>query len=413
MLKRDFKSVDFEAVNNHLSSVDWYGSLDSVDTVDEKYELFLAVLNHCIELFVPIIKVPLHDSCIPPHLTSLSRKRSLAWRTAVEQDTTESWAAFSRLNKIFSKRLWKFNNNLEKKIVRSKDKNAFYKLINSRIRPKNNIGVLVSSQGTIAQTDREKAEMLADVFELSFSQCKRTEVLQDPMSFPKMSDSIWFYGDDIYNLISKWPSSYSETPDHIPLAFIKGILHTITRPLEYIFNLSFMRSEVPSRWKLLLVTPIPKKPPYTSPTNFRPISITSIFARTFEKILKKKIESHLEEHSIISEFQHGFQKNKSAVTAMLQTLNDWTINADEGYRTDVVYLDFCKAFDKVPHENLLRKLVVIGIHPRINAWIRAFPADRVFRVRINNTLSEPRHVWSGVPQGGGGLIPDPFQYLHL
>ncbi|EYB85615.1 hypothetical protein Y032_0295g1669 [Ancylostoma ceylanicum] len=168
MLKRDFKSVDFEAVNNHLSNLDWYGSLDSVDTVDEKYELFLAVLNHCIELFVPIIKVPLHDSRIPPHLTSLSRKRSLAWRTAVEQDTTESWAAFSRLNKIFSKRLWKFNNNLEKKIVRSKDKNAFYKLINSRIRPKNNIGVLVSSQGTIAQTDREKAEMLADVFELSF-----------------------------------------------------------------------------------------------------------------------------------------------------------------------------------------------------------------------------------------------------
>lgn len=85
---------------------------------------------------------------------------------------------------------------------------------------------------------------------------------------------------------------------------------------------------------------------------------------------------------------------------MLQSLNDWTAYLDEGSSADVVYLDFCKAFDRVPHDGLLHKLTIVGIHPRIVSWIRSFLSNRIFMVRIKSTFSEPRCVRSGVPQGG-------------
>lgn len=106
--------------------------------------------------------------------------------------------------------------------------------------------------------------------------------------FP-LRKTVWFFAGEIQALISSWPSSSSLTPHGIPLKFIKGVIEYIAGPLEYLFNLSFMRSEVPMRWRKAVVIPIPRKPPYSNPDNFRPISITSVFARTFEKILKKRI----------------------------------------------------------------------------------------------------------------------------
>ncbi|EYB90916.1 hypothetical protein Y032_0212g2233 [Ancylostoma ceylanicum] len=108
----------------------------------------------------------------------------------------------------------------------------------------------------------------------------------------------------------------------------------------------------------------------------------------------------LEEHDIISSNQHGFQKGKSTVTAMVKVLNDWTKYLDEGKSVDVVYFDFCKAFDKVSHSKLIHKMQLVGIHPRIVSWIKAFLTDRTYSVRVNSVLSFPRPACSGVPQGG-------------
>ena len=85
---------------------------------------------------------------------------------------------------------------------------------------------------------------------------------------------------------------------------------------------------------------------------------------------------------------------------MLQSLNDWTPSLDQSKSVDIVYVDFSKAFDRVPHDKLLYKLHVVGIHPRIIAWIRSFLSKRSFAVRINSEFSKLRPVTCGVPQGG-------------
>ena len=69
----------------------------------------------------------------------------------------------------------------------------------------------------------------------------------------------------------------------------------------------------------------------------------------------------MEENLFFTSDQHGFRKGKSCVTQLLETLNDWTVNIDKGNGTDVIYLDFQKAFVTVPHHRLLSKLKSCGI----------------------------------------------------
>ena len=92
-------------------------------------------------------------------------------------------------------------------------------------------------------------------------------------------------------------------------------------------------------------------------------------------------------------------KGKSCATNLLEFLDKLTEATDKMTPTDVVYLDFAKAFDKVPTERLLRKVEAHGIGGKVGSWIRAWLTDRKQRVSVNGKLSDWRTVLSGVPQG--------------
>ncbi|KAJ3659053.1 hypothetical protein Zmor_010762 [Zophobas morio] len=102
---------------------------------------------------------------------------------------------------------------------------------------------------------------------------------------------------------------------------------------------------------------------------------------------------------IIPTTQHGFLPGRSTVTCLLSSLDKWTKEIDRGNSVDVIYFDFQKAFDKVPHRRLIHKLNEAGIGSHLLEWISAFLSDRQFYVRIGDSFSDTYAVKSGVPQG--------------
>ncbi|XP_069108974.1 uncharacterized protein [Argopecten irradians] len=107
----------------------------------------------------------------------------------------------------------------------------------------------------------------------------------------------------------------------------------------------------------------------------------------------------MDTNNLFTKEQHGFRQGRSCTTQLLECLEDWTISMDEGHNTDVIYLDFSKAFDKVCHSLLLHKLEQYGFKGRELRWIWNFLTDMDQRVIVNGTCSHSLPVTSGVPLG--------------
>ena len=97
--------------------------------------------------------------------------------------------------------------------------------------------------------------------------------------------------------------------------------------------------------------------------------------------------SHLTKHNILTEEQHGFRQCRSCETQLIATVHDLAENLNCGNQTDVILLDFTKAFDKVPHGRLCHKLYHLGINGSLLLWIKCFLTDRQQQVIINGKIS--------------------------
>ena len=118
-----------------------------------------------------------------------------------------------------------------------------------------------------------------------------------------------------------------------------------------------------------------------------------------ENVIRDAITNHLEKHSLIVNQQHGFVKKKACITNFLKSLELTTKAISQKESMDVLYLDFAKAFDKVPHQRLIHKLAQYGIQNKMLNWIKAFLSNRRQRVVLGDSISSWTHVSSGVPQG--------------
>ena len=190
----------------------------------------------------------------------------------------------------------------------------------------------------------------------------------------------------------------SSGPDDVHVNVLKNC-PAMSISLAMLFNRSFNEGYLPQDWRDANICPIHKKGDRAQAMNFRPVSLTSQVVKLMERLVLDSITSHLVENNIISCEQHGFQRGSSCVTQLLECFDDWLTNLDENLGTDILYLDFTKAFDCISHTHLLYKLEHYGIKGKLLRWLSAFLRNRRQRVVSQQTFSNWEPIISGVPQG--------------
>ena len=135
------------------------------------------------------------------------------------------------------------------------------------------------------------------------------------------------------------------------------------------------------------------------PGNYRPGSLTCILCKVMESVIRDSIVEHLTSKSLLRQSQHGFMRGKSTVTNLLEYLEEMTNAIDRGEDIYVLYLDFSKAFDKVPIRRLLSNCEGLGIKGKLLGWVEQLLTGRRQRVVLNRKESEWGPIKSGVVQG--------------
>lgn len=247
--------------------------------------------------------------------------------------------------------------------------------------------------------DREKCEILANIFSKSFTLPQNTELPTfEPLTRYSL-ENIYFTVSDVSKLLKALPARNSNTPDLIPAILLKNCHQSLAPIVTEFFRTSIDSGEIPDLWKKSFVIPVPKKGNSSDPNNYRPISLTCILSRTLERIIAEQIFEFLFMHNLISPSQFGFIRNRSTTTQLLVCLEKWFQSLNAGDCFDCIYIDFLKAFDSVYIPALTKKLFAIGIRGKLLKWIESFLTNRTFQVKINDSFSEEKPVLSGVPQG--------------
>ena len=189
-------------------------------------------------------------------------------------------------------------------------------------------------------------------------------------------------------------------PDSIKPIILKELRLEIAPVICLLFEKSLKTSQLPSEWTKAQVCPLYKKGDKTDPANYRPISLTCILCKVMEHVIASNISRHITQHNILYELQHGFREKRSCETQLIELVEELARRLTLGKQTDLILLDFSKAFDKVSHLKLLYKLSTFGITGNTLKWIEAFLIGRSQTV-----------VLEGVPQGSV-LGPLLFSFVH-
>nr|XP_047141010.1 uncharacterized protein LOC124816050 [Hydra vulgaris] len=327
-------------------------------SVNECYEKWLRKYEIGCEKYIPTLNLDKN---------SFQLKNNSLWMTtelkSMCKEKKKCW--FRNRNSDIKKLVKKSIRNFEKNLALNSKSNpkSVYAYINNKTRFKDSIKAIKLHNGIITTDNQEIVNTLNEFFASVFIQDDSPEEVLDDILLTKCSDP-----DFSISLIQKHLSNLnmykSVGPDNVHPKVLKECSESLSSSLAIIFVKSFITGSIQKLWSCANVVPLFKKGNKLDPTNYRPVSLTSIVGKVMERIIKDHMMAYEEDISV-----------------------------------DVLFLDFKKAFDSVSHTKLLKKLFRLGFESSLLNWCKSFLSDRTQRVVIGKYISSWKMVTSGVPQG--------------
>jgi hypothetical protein len=222
---------------------------------------------------------------------------------------------------------------------------------------------------------------------------------------------------EIYAIIGKLAPKKSSGWDEISVLTLKRISLHILKPFCHLVNYSFTTGKCPNNMKITKYVAVYKKGDREDASNYRPIAMTSVFSKVYEKVILNRLEYHFEQNEILNPQQHGFQKGKSTLTALFDFAEQVYNSIGAREKLNVILYDFSNAFGTLYPQLLLQKLKLYGVTEVAISWLLSFLTQREQYVQIRDvdcdgteiTINSDRLISDmGVPQG---TILGPFSFI--
>ena len=376
-------------------------------TAIECWNILKYEIESIIDKFVPFRKQG--KRCRKKHLSKEAIRKIMLkqtmWRVYRRTRKEEDYAKYKEALNAATTEIRQSKRSYEQKLACNikTDSKSFYAYVRSKQNVQDKVGPLEDSAGNIISQGFLMAEDLNGYFSSVFT---KEDISSLPVADAKFQGAKSDYlgplvvtPELVARKIKAMKDNKSPGVDGIPPKLLMETVDQISIPLARVFNLSLKEGVVPFEWKEANIIPLFKKGSRNKSENYRPVSLTSVICKLLERLIKDHMVDFLVKHKLLNSSQHGFLKARSCLTNMLCFLEEITKWIDMGSPVDIIYLDFQKAFDKVPHQRLLLKLKAHGIGDSITDWIEQWLTDRRQRVVVDGEVSNWKSVLSGVPQG--------------
>ena len=316
------------------------------------------------------------------------------WRVYKHTGKDNDYEVYKEALNAVTNEVRKAKRNFEHKLAQNikSDSKSFYAYVRSKQNVRDKVGPLEDNAGNIIT----QGCLMAEELNVHFSSVPETKF--NGSEEEKLGQLI-VTPEVVTSKINNMKENKSPGVDGLSPKILKETAEQIGKPLAHVFNMSLQDGIVPLEWEEANIIPLLKKGSRNKSANYRPVSLTFVICKLLETIIRDHMMDFIVKHKLLNTSQHGFLKARSGVTIFLCFFEEITKWVDDGSPVDVIYLDFQKAFDNVPHQRQILKLKSHGMGNSIINWLEQWLTDRRQRVVVDGEVSSWKFVLSGVPQG--------------
>ena len=398
-----YSKAKWKQLRKLINDFDW-SYLDNVQNVNDIWIFFLESFKHMIESCIPSkSKTIWSPKCCSYVRTALRRRRRCCVNAKLNPSLLNSIKLqVAEENLIEKKKKAVYEHEKKVALQYASNKQSFWKYVNSKLKTNHIANTFKGPNDEAIYHGNDISESFNDYFSTAFSNLGVSGRDYHSIAVNQTYDSMilpCFSPENVFKVLNTLPNSGTVDIDNLSYVILKKVAFFLSPILSKLFNLSFQTATIPDGWRLVMITPIHKSGAKNVISNYRPVAISSVVCRVMERIVRESIVTYCLDNEIIHSSQHGFLPGKSTETAGLSFFDFLCRNADLSYNIDVLFLDYKKAFESVPHDRLVSKMVKYGFDDVLLKWIRNYFNDRKQMVIYNGHRSSLRHIRSGVIQG--------------
>ena len=351
--RRNIFKANFTEIEKNLECIDWNSILTG--DISQAYQRFCEALDKATEGNIPVVKGNFkqkNNLFMTKEAFKLRKSKNNHWKKYKISKSRRDHAKFKESRDKLRRTTRRLREQFELQIttsVKPKPK-PFWKYVASRLKTRLDIPTLTFPYKEKAVTELEKAETLNTYFSSVFTDENKSII-------PSISNNlvgtqitiIKFTSEMVRTKILSLNENKSPGPDNIHPFFLKRLTRVLCLPISMLFNLSMRSGTNAEQWREAIITAIHKKGARDLAENYKPISLTSIIIKLMESFIRDAILPHMVKNKFFNSNQHGFLPRRNCTTQLLEVIESWYETIEKKGYIDVIYTDFAKAFDSVPH----------------------------------------------------------------
>ena len=406
----NFNNVNSADLNCELSQMDWFSLCENTNDIDETYSCWYSHFRSIIEKYIPLKMVTIRPNDKPwmdSEVRHAIRRRDRLLRIHNIRPSPVTWESY-RAQRNFVTSLIRFakkpfyeraNTDLSNPDTNCK---KWWSIVNKVCGRENSstIPPIIENEVPIFDS-KEKACIFNDYFVLQTELPLANAIppIIQPYQTQQFLSNIIATEEQVLELMKGVDISKACGYDGIGNKIIKLCCEGFHVYFTYFINLSLSLGQYPSAWKLANVIPLFKNDNPQHKVNYRPVSLLASFSKICERVVFFHLYNFLMETGFLYKFQSGFRPGDSTINQLIFLVHKIYEALEDGKEVRAVFLDISKAFDKVWHAGLLRKLEALGVQSPLLQWFESYLCNRKQRVVIEGQCSDWRTITSGVPQG--------------